>query len=107
MSLKTDLVAMLFFSDTNHVSLRTKKALSEVVRKGIQNCNIKVREVDYDNEKEVCKKYGVSGIPVTLVFWHEKLIRRYHGEITREEFEAMFKNYSELKGVERKGRENL
>jgi thioredoxin-related protein len=97
MALKTDLVAMLFFSDTNLVSLSTKKALGEVVKKGIQRFNLKVREVDYDNEKEVCKQYGVYGVPVMLVFRKDKLIGRHYGEITPEEFKAIFNNYSEFK----------
>ena len=90
MSLKTDLVAMLFFSETNHVSLRTRKALGEVVKKGLQGFNLKVREVDYDYEKEVCRQYGVYGVPVTLVFWNDKLIGRHYGETRPEEFEAIF-----------------
>ena len=98
MALKTDLVAMQFFSDTNHVSLSTRKALSEVVQKGIQRFNLKMKEVDYDNEKEVCRQYDVYGVPVTLVFWNDKLIGRHYGEITPEEFEAIFKNYSKFKG---------
>ena len=97
MPLKTDLVALLFFSDTNHVSLSTRKALGEVIQKGIQRINLNVREVDYDNEKEVCKQYGVYGVPVTLVFWNDKLVGRHYGETTSEEFEAMFKNYSDFK----------
>jgi thioredoxin-like negative regulator of GroEL len=102
-ALKTDLVAILFFSDTNHVSLSTRKALGEVVRKGIQRFNLKVREVDYDNEKEVCKQYGVYGVPVTLVFCNGNLVGRHYGEITPEEFETIFKNHSEFKGDYREG----
>jgi len=105
MSMKTDLIAMLFFSDTNYVSLSTRKALGEVVQKGIQRFNLKMREVDYDNEKEVCRQYGVYGVPVTLVFWNDKLIGRHYGEITPEEFEVIFKNYSEFKGDYREGLE--
>ena len=96
---------MLFFSDTNHVSLSTRRALGEVVQKGTQSFNLKVREVDYDNEKEVCKQYSVYGVPVTLVFGNDKLIGRHSGEITPEEFEAIFKNYSEFKGDYREGLE--
>ena len=99
MALKTDLVAMLFFSDTNRVSLSTRKALGEVVQKGIQEFKLKVREVDYDNEKDICKQYGVYGVPVMLVFWNDKLIGRHYGETTSEEFEAILKNYSEFKGA--------
>jgi thioredoxin-like negative regulator of GroEL len=105
MSLKTNLVAMQFFSNTNHISLSTRKALGEVVRKGTQRFNLKVREVDYDNEKEICKQYGVYGVPVTLVFWNDKLIGRHYGEITPEEFEAIFNNYSEFRGDYREGLE--
>ena len=97
MSLKNDLGALLFFSDTNQISLGTRKALSEFVQKGVRRFNLTVREVDFDNEKEVCRQYGVYGVPVTLVFWNDKLIGRHYGEITPEEFEAIFKNYSELK----------
>ena len=103
MSLKTDLVAMQFFSYTNHVSLITRTALGEVVNKGLPEINLKVREVDCDNEKEVCKQYGVYGVPVTLVFWNDKLVGRHYGEKTPEEFETMLKNYSEFKNNDREG----
>lgn len=98
MPLKTDLVAMLFFSATNYVSLSTRKALREVVRNGIQGLNLKARMVDYDNEKEVCKQNGVYGVPVTLVFCNDKLIGRHYGEKTPEEFESILNKHSELKG---------
>ena len=101
MAIKIDLVARLFFSYTNRVSLSTRKAIGEVVNKGLPEINLKVREVDYDNEKEVCRQYGVYGIPVTLVFWNDKLIGRHYGEITPEEFEAIFKNYSKFKDDDR------
>ena len=96
---------MLFFSGTNYVSLATRKALGKVVQKGIQRFNLKVKEVDYDNEKEICRQYGVYGIPVTLVFWKDRLIGRHYGDITSEEFEAIFKNYSKFKGDYREGLE--
>jgi len=105
MSLKTDLVAMQFFSYTNHVSLSTRKAIGEVVNKGFAEINLKVREVDYDNEKEVCRQYGVYGVPMTLVFWENKLIGRHYGEITSEEFEVIFENYSGCRGDYRESSE--
>ena len=105
MSLKTDLVAMQFFSYTNHVSLSTRKAIGKVASNGLPEINLKVREIDYDKEKEICRQYGVYGVPMTLVFWNDKLIDRLYGEITSEEFEAIFKNYSEFKGDYREGPE--
>ena len=103
MSLKTDLVAMQFFSYTNRVSLSTRKAIGVVAKKGLPELNLKVREVNYDNEKEVCRQYGVFGVPVTLVFWNDKLIGRHYGEIAPEEFEDILKNYSEFKGDSQEG----
>ena len=94
---------MQFFSNTNYESLITRKALGEVVKKDFQGLNLKMREVDYDNEKEVCKQHGVYGVPVTLVFWNDKLIGRHYGEITPEEFEAIFQNYSKFKDENREG----
>ena len=97
MSLKTGLVAIQFFSCTNRASLSTRKALGVVVNKGLPEINLKVRKVDYDNEKEVCRQYGVYGVPMTLVFWNDKLIGRHYGEITSEEFKAIFKYYKNLR----------
>ena len=94
---------MQFFSYTNRVSLSTRTALGVVVNKGLPEINLKLREVDYDNEKEVCRQYGVYGVPMTLFFWEDKLIGRHYGEITPEEFEVIFKNYSEFMDKYREG----
>ena len=96
---------LCFFFDTNYTSLSTRKALGEVIRKGLQKLNLKVKEVNYDNEKEFCRQYGVYGIPVTLVFRNDRLIGRHYGEITPEEFEAIFDSYSEFKGDYQEGLE--
>jgi len=98
MSFKTDLIAIQFFSDTNPVSLITRTALGEVVNKGLSEINLSVKAVDFDNEKEICRQYRVYGVPMTLVFLNDKLIGRHYGERTSEEFEAIFKNYSDPEG---------
>jgi thioredoxin-like negative regulator of GroEL len=82
---------MLFFSNSNYVSLITKTVLGEVVKKYYREFNIKVIEVNCDSKKEVCKLYGVSGVPVTLVFWNDELVGRHHGEITFKKFKTMLK----------------
>ena len=94
---------MQFFSFTNHVSLSTRKAIGEVANKGFAEISLKVKEVDYDNEKEICRQYSVYGVPMTLVFWENKLTGRHYGEITSGEFEAIFNNYSKFKGDYRAG----
>ena len=88
-----EITVMLFFSNSNYVSLITKTVLGEVVKKYYREFNIKVRAVNCDSEKEVCKLYDVSGVPVTLVFCNDELIGRHHGEITFKEFKALLKDY--------------
>ena len=40
-------------------------------------------------------QYGVRGVPVTLVFWKDKLIGRREGEIAPGDFETILQDYSE------------
>ena len=105
MSLKTDWVAMQFIRYTNRVGLSTRTAIGEVGNKGLPEINLTVREVDYDNEKEVCRQYGVYGIHVILLFWKDRLIGRYYGKRTTDEFEAIFNNYSGIEGAVRESPE--
>ena len=88
-----EITVMLFFSNSNYVSLITKTVLGEVVKKYYREFNIKVIEVNCDSKKEVCKLYGDSSVPVTLVFWNDELIGRHHDEITFKKFKAMLKDY--------------
>ena len=88
---------MLFYSIYNQASLNTRIAVNEFVEKHKQPFKIKVKKVNYDREKNICRQYGVTGIPTLLVFFDQELIGRHYGEITPEEFEAIFKNYSEFK----------
>jgi hypothetical protein len=50
-----EITVMLFFCNSNYLSLITKTVLGEVVKKYYREFNIKVREVNCDSEKEVCK----------------------------------------------------
>ena len=46
---------------------------------------------------------GGYGVPETLVCWKDRIISRHYGEITPEEFEVIFKNYSEFMDKYREG----
>ncbi|MDX1708633.1 MAG: thioredoxin family protein [Desulfobacterales bacterium] len=104
-SIKTNLDVMQFFSNSHLASLSTKEALCKFNKSGLHGFNIKVKDVNYDKEKDVCKQYGVYGVPVTLVFRNDKLIGRHYGEITSEEFRALFRRYSEYKSDSSEGTE--
>ena len=92
---KTDWVALLFFSNANHVSLTTRNALGEVARRDHREFKLKVREVNFETEREACRQYQVYGVPLTLFYLNDQLIGRHYGETTPEEFETILKSYTE------------
>jgi len=58
------------------------------------------REVNAGDEKEACRSYGVCGDTMPRAFWNDSLMDRHTGEISPQEFEALFKNYPEFEGNE-------
>ena len=86
--------ATLFYSNSNQASVRTKVALNEFVgdQKYFNNNIIKIKEVIFDPEMDICKQYAISGIPVVLVFFNEELIEKYFGEMTYEDFKTIFQD---------------
>lgn len=93
MSKKNEYTIMLFYSNYNQASLNTKIALNDFAHNYPRCFNqIKSKEVNYDEEKNICKKYGIIGIPALLVFLNEELVERYFGEITSNELEMIFQD---------------
>ena len=58
------------------------------------------REVTAGDKKEACRSYGVCGDTMPRAFWNDSLMDRHNGEISPQEFEALFKNYPEFEGNE-------
>ncbi|MBC8391697.1 MAG: thioredoxin family protein [Deltaproteobacteria bacterium] len=80
---------MLFYSNRNQASLNTRIAVNEFLEKHKQPFKIKVNKVNYDRENNICRQYGVTGIPTLLVFSNQELIGCHYGEITYEEFKTI------------------
>jgi hypothetical protein len=83
---------MLFYSNYNPESLRVKIALHEIVEQFHQVFTIEVFEVDYDQDKTLCNKYNVSGLPTLLIFRNQHLLDRYFGELDSTDFEHIIKD---------------
>lgn len=86
---KSEIKIMLFYSDSNEISLETRSVINEFARKDHQEFNIRVKQINYDKKKDLCNQYGVKGTPVTLVFLNRKLVGRHYGEVTHDEVKTM------------------
>jgi hypothetical protein len=80
---------MVFFSNFNERSLRTRVAIREFVDRHPVAGGITSREVNYETDREICLHYGVTGTPALFLFKKQELISRHFGEITREELSRL------------------
>ena len=48
-----------------------------------------LKEIDFDKNNELCKKYNVTGVPTTLVLFRDKLRARHLGEFTNKELNIL------------------
>ena len=82
---------LFFFSTSNYDSVTTKLILNNYLfSKSINNKCI-LKEIDIDNNSELCKKYNVSGVPTTMVFFNNELLYRHLGELSNKELDLVFK----------------
>jgi hypothetical protein len=68
--------------------------------KVVLETNQYAREVHYGDEKKACISYGVCGDTAPRAFWNDSLMDNQNGEISPQELEALFKNYSEFQSAE-------
>ena len=88
---KPNYTFMFFYSNYNPQSLRVKIALNEVVGQLPRSLLIKISEVDFDNDKSMCKKHKISGSPTLLIFRNRHLMEKYFGELDKDDFETIIK----------------
>jgi thioredoxin-related protein len=94
MSQKLEYTIMLFYSNFNEESLKTRIAMYEFIDKYRHHFKIKAKEINYDIEKNLSQKYGVMGTPVMLFLKNGILIRRHFGEITFQDFKSITEGIS-------------
>ena len=70
--------------------------MHEFIDKHLQRFKIRIKEVNYETEKNLSQKYGVMGTPAILFLKNGHLIRRHFGEITPEEFRSIVEGISKL-----------
>ena len=55
---------MLFYSNINQISLKTRVMINKFMSMQHYPVRITVKEVDYDQDKNLSQQYGVMGTPV-------------------------------------------
>jgi len=76
---------MVFFSNLNERSLRTRVAIREFIESHPLAGSIDAREVNYEEDRDICLQYGVTGTPAVFLFRRQELVSRHFGEITHDE----------------------
>jgi len=76
---------LVFFSNFNERSLRTRVAIREFIDSHPRSRGIAAREVSYEDDRDICAQHGVTGTPALFLFRKHQLIGRHFGEITHDE----------------------
>ena len=80
---------MLFYSNSNQQSLRARVVINEYASENFHWTDIAIKEIDYEIDRNLARKYGVQGTPAVLIFKNGVLIRRHLGEITSDEIKSI------------------
>lgn len=92
MSEKSTYTLVLYYSNANAQSMRVRVSLSEFLSENYEWANVKVKEVDFEENKEQAHEAGVFGTPVMLVYKNNLLINRYFGEVSVNELTSFIKH---------------
>jgi thioredoxin-related protein len=89
MAQKSDFTVMLFYSNINRQSIKTRITINEFMEKYKCQHKVSFKEVDYEHEKDLSQKYKVMGTPTVLFLKNGNLLQRHFGEITSGEFKSI------------------
>jgi len=80
---------LVFFSNFNERSLRASVAIREFVESHPRSGTIAAKEISYEDDRDICAHYGVTGTPALFLFRKQELIGRHFGEITSDELATL------------------
>jgi thioredoxin-like negative regulator of GroEL len=92
MDKKPDYNIMLFYSNINQISLKTKIMISEFINTRNYPVKIKIQEVNYDQDKKLSQQYGIMGTPAIIFFKNGGFYKKHFGEVTLDEFKIIVDN---------------
>ena len=92
MDKKLDYNIMLFYSNINQTSLKTKVMIHKFINTQNYPFKINVQEVNYDQDKNLSQQYGIMGTPAIIFFKNGGMIKKHFGEVTLDEFKIIVEN---------------
>ena len=76
---------LFFYSNYNLISLRTKLRLSDILDKSSKKQNIRFKEIDINKEPLTCKRFGIQGIPTTIILKNDIVLAKFLGDLEEDE----------------------
>ncbi len=80
---------LFFYSTSKYESVATKLVLNNFLVSNPLDKKFVLKEIEFDRNNELCKKYSVKGVPTTLVLFKDKLRARHLGEFTHKELNIL------------------
>lgn len=80
---------LFFYSTSKYESVATKLVLRNCLISSIIDKKFVLKEIEFDKNNELCKKYGISGVPTTLVIFNNEIRARHLGEFTYKELNVL------------------
>jgi thioredoxin-like negative regulator of GroEL len=82
-NIEKKILIYLFYSPSNGESQIIRNMLKKIVSE--KNDVLTLREVDFDNEKDMCNRFRVYGIPTLIIQAGQNEIQRFSGVLNVEE----------------------
>ena len=86
---KENFEILFFYSTSKYESVATKLVLNNFLVSNPLDKKFVLKEIEFDRNNELCKKYSVTGVPTTLVLIKDKLRARHLGEFTHKELNIL------------------
>jgi hypothetical protein len=80
---------LFFYSTSKYESVATKLMLNNFLISNSIVEGYELKEIDFDKNNDLCKKYNVTGVPTTLILFEDKLRARHLGEFTNKELNIL------------------
>lgn len=88
---------LFFYSTSKYESVATKLVLKDYLISSSIYKRFVLREIEYNRNSDICKKYNITGVPTTLVFFKDQLRARYLGEFTTKDLNVLFSEAEKIK----------
>jgi thioredoxin 1 len=84
-----DITLNFFYRDNSMDCQITRRALYSILDNYLGK--IRIQEINFDHNKEICDAYNVYGVPTLLIIKNNKVLNRYSGILDASEINVLLK----------------